>query len=86
MRVYVQPMSIITKIFGDPNEKIIKSLQPVVGEINGLEAKFEKMSDEELRGMTMEFKKKLGIACRESSGELEAVDEILKSKLDEILP
>ena len=54
-------MSILTKIFGDPNEKIIKSLQPIVNEINGLEEKFAKMSDEELAGMTIEFRKRLGV-------------------------
>ncbi|MDP3043273.1 MAG: preprotein translocase subunit SecA [bacterium] len=72
-------MSIITKIFGDPNEKIIKSLQPIVDEINGLEAKFEKMSDEELRSMTVKFKNEL------NSG-LERDDEVLNSKTDELLP
>ncbi|MBU4346925.1 preprotein translocase subunit SecA [Patescibacteria group bacterium] len=72
-------MSIITKIFGDPNEKIIKSLQPIVDEINGLEAKFEKMSDEELRSMTVKFKNEL-------NGGLERDDEVLNSKTDELLP
>ncbi len=51
-------MSIFSKIFGDPNEKIIKSLQPIVDEINSLEPKFKAMSDEELKGMTSELKKK----------------------------
>ncbi len=50
-------MKILSKIFGDPNEKIIKSLQPIVDEINGLEKKFEKMSDEELKGMVQSFAK-----------------------------
>jgi preprotein translocase subunit SecA len=86
-------MSIITKIFGDPNEKIIKSLQPVVDEINGLEAKFEKMSDEELRGMTAKFKRELAsINPSDSAGKQESAvvseraDEVLNSKIDEILP
>ncbi len=53
-------MSILTKIFGDPNEKVIMSLRPIVEKINKLEAEFEKLSDEELRAKTEEFRKRLG--------------------------
>jgi len=54
-------MSIITKIFGDPNLKIIKSLQPIVDQINALEAKYEAMSVEELQGITAKLRAELGI-------------------------
>ena len=54
-------MGILTKILGDPNEKILKKMQPIINEINGLEKKFEKMSDQELKGMTDEFRKRMGI-------------------------
>ncbi|MFH1522424.1 MAG: preprotein translocase subunit SecA [Patescibacteria group bacterium] len=54
-------MGIISKIFGDPNEKIVKSIQPLVEEINQLEKKFKDMSDEELRGMARKFKERLGV-------------------------
>jgi preprotein translocase subunit SecA len=47
---------ILRAIFGDPNEKELKKLQPIVDEINELEADFEKMSDEELRSQTEEFR------------------------------
>jgi len=43
----------------DSNEKQIKKLQPAVDEINGLEAEYEKLSDEGLRGKTAEFKSRL---------------------------
>jgi len=52
-------MSIFSKIFGDPNEKIIKSLKPIVDEINSLEPKFQKMSDEELKKQTERFRERL---------------------------
>jgi len=52
-------MSILTKIFGDANEKYLKKLQPIVDEINGLENGFEKLSNEELKGKTVEFKERL---------------------------
>jgi len=52
-------MSIITKIFGDANEKYLKKLQPTIEKINSLEPVFEKFSDEELKGKTSEFKERL---------------------------
>lgn len=44
------------KITGDPNDKEIKSLQPLVAEINELEPSFTKLSDEELKAKTEEFR------------------------------
>ena len=52
-------MSILTKIFGDPNEKAVGKLKPVVEEINKLEKKFEKFSDEEIKEQTGKFKKRI---------------------------
>ncbi|MCD6233179.1 preprotein translocase subunit SecA [bacterium] len=52
-------MSFLAKLFGDPNEKYLKKLQPVLQKINSLESKFEHLSDEELREQTEEFKLRL---------------------------
>lgn len=52
-------MSIFTKLFGDPNKRILDKLQPTVDEINNLEPKFEKLSDEALKSKTIEFRKRL---------------------------
>ncbi len=52
-------MSILTKIFGDPNEKFIKSLQPVVEKINILESTMQALSAEDLKNKTTEFKARL---------------------------
>jgi preprotein translocase subunit SecA len=52
-------MSIITKIFGDPNEKYIKTLQPLVNRINEFEFDIQKLSDGDLKKKTEEFKKRL---------------------------
>ncbi|HEX6543393.1 MAG TPA: preprotein translocase subunit SecA [Ktedonobacterales bacterium] len=52
-------MSLITKIFGDPNEKELKALRPIVDQINALEDEMMALSDEELRGRTAEFKEEL---------------------------
>ena len=63
-------MSIITKIFGDANEKYLKKIQPLVEKINSLELEFESFSDERLKEKTGELKEKL------KKGE-ETLDDIL---------
>ena len=52
-------VSVLQKVLGDPNEKALKKLTPFVREINGLEPEFQKMTDEELLGMTGEFRSRL---------------------------
>lgn len=52
-------MTLLTKIFGDPNEKILKELQGEVGKINALEPEMKAKQDEEFRAKTEEFKKRL---------------------------
>jgi len=47
------------KIFGDPNEKELKRLQPIVEKINSHEPDISKLNDEELKNKTPEFREKL---------------------------
>ena len=49
----------LSKIFGDPQKKILKRLRKQVDVINGLNDKYKKMSDKELRAQTDELKKRL---------------------------
>jgi preprotein translocase subunit SecA len=44
------------KVFGDPNEREVKRLQPIIDEINALSSEFASMSDDELRAQTDEFR------------------------------
>ncbi|MFH1866748.1 MAG: preprotein translocase subunit SecA [Patescibacteria group bacterium] len=52
-------MSFLTKLFGDPNARVVKSLQPTVEKINALEAELEKLSPDQLKGKTQEFKHRI---------------------------
>ncbi|MCG2687084.1 preprotein translocase subunit SecA, partial [Candidatus Parcubacteria bacterium] len=52
-------MSILSKIFGDANKKVIDNLQKTVEEINALESKFEKFSDTRLKEQTSKWQKEL---------------------------
>ena len=50
---------LIKKIFGDPNEKELKNIRPIVDKINSLEPEMEKMSSTNLQAKTAEFKLRL---------------------------
>ena len=49
----------ITKMFGSSDEKVIKKMQPDVDEVNELEPEFQRLSDDELRAVTVEFKRRI---------------------------
>jgi len=52
-------MSIFTSIFGDSNEKTVKTLQPIIQKINSFEPDLQKLQDAELKDKTKEFKERL---------------------------
>lgn len=52
-------MNILEKMFGSHSEKEIKRIMPLVEKIESLESTMEALSDEELKGKTEEFKKRL---------------------------
>lgn len=49
-------MAFLKSIFGDETTRALKAMQPVVDEINSLEAKTESLSDDELKAKTGYFK------------------------------
>ncbi len=75
---------VLTKVFGTANERLIKRLKPLVAAIGAMEPETKKLSDEELRGKTAEFKARIakrleGISNEEEKkkAEQEALEEIL---------
>ena len=52
-------MSIFTKLFGTHSERELKLVIPIVDKIEALEPEFEKLTDDELKGKTNEFKSRL---------------------------
>ena len=52
-------MGLLKAIFGTKNDREVKRMKKTVEKINALEPEYEKLSDEELRGKTDEFKKRL---------------------------
>ncbi len=52
-------MGLLDKILGDPNEKIIRGIKPLVAKINDLETDLEKLPLDELKAKTGAFKERL---------------------------
>jgi preprotein translocase subunit SecA len=51
--------ALVAKVFGTKNEREIKRLMPRVGEINALEPAMQKLTDEQLRAKTDEFRQQI---------------------------
>ncbi|MCX7572347.1 preprotein translocase subunit SecA [Tumebacillus sp. DT12] len=49
-------LGLLKKLVGDSNEREVKKLYKIVQQINLLEPKMESLSDDQLRGLTVEFK------------------------------
>jgi len=52
-------LKILTSFLGDSNDKALKEFDSRLIEVNGLEAEVTELTDEELRGMTDEFRSRL---------------------------
>ena len=74
----------LLKLLGDPNEKKIKKYNPTIDFINSLEEQMTKLSDEELRAKTDEFKEEL--SKRKTSDNKQEDRKLEKEALDKILP
>ena len=77
-------ISLLLKMLGDPNERKVKRIMPIIEHINALEPQFEQMSDEELRAKTDEFKEIL--SKRPVSSDFKTDRKLEKEALDKILP
>ena len=93
--------TLLGKVFGTKNEREIKRLQPRVEAINALEPEIQKLSDEQLRGKTAEFRarieERLSSIADEPDADTDLPDidrqreieaersEVLKVVLDELL-
>ena len=61
--------TIAKKVFGTPNDRMIKAVRPLVEKINALEPEFQKLTDEELKQRTEK------LAMRAQAGE--GLDDLL---------
>src|SRR5881275_2988983 len=75
---------VLTKVFGSSNERFLKSIRPRIAQINEFEPQVQKLSDDELKARTAEFKELVAQAVADARDpedrkrrEREALDEIL---------
>ena len=64
-------------LLGDPNARKLKRYQPIVSDINLLEEEIAPLSDDELRGLTGEFRQKLEQVAGNATKERALLDELL---------
>src|SRR5882672_12784906 len=75
----------LTKVFGSSNQRYLKSVQPIVAQINEWEPAIKKLSDDELRARTTALKEKVANAVADITDQ----DERKRREqevLDELLP
>lgn len=77
-------IKLLLKLLGDPNEKKVKSIMGIIDHINALEPEFSKMTDEQLRAKTDEFREIL--SQRKFSEDFLTDRALEKEALDKILP
>ncbi|WP_337864536.1 preprotein translocase subunit SecA [Ignavibacterium sp.] len=75
-------INLIKKIFGDKKERDIKLLWPIVDEINKHYEEFKKLSDDELRNKTKEFKERIKERTAETRRKIEEIKNRLQSNED----
>jgi len=57
---------VLTKVFGSSNERFLKSIRPMIGEINSFEPAVQKLSDEEMVARTAALKEQIADAVKDA--------------------
>ena len=75
--------TVIAKVFGTKNERELKRLMPQVEAINALEPEMRKLSDEQLRAKTEEFRQRIQERLSRTADEPDTDPDRLKELEDE---
>ena len=70
-------LGLIRKVFGSKHEKDVKALRPLVDEINQHYEELQKLSDDELKAKTVQFRARINEALKDTEAQLAE----LKAKL-----
>jgi preprotein translocase subunit SecA len=75
---------VLTKVFGSSNERFLKTVRPIIDQINEFEPQIQKLTDDQLRERTAFFKAQIAEALKDArdkddrkSREQEALNQIL---------
>ena len=75
----------LAKVFGTSNEREVKRISPIVGQVNAFESRMQQLTDEQLRAKTDEFRKRIHERLDSIEDETERL-AARKAVLDELLP
>jgi preprotein translocase subunit SecA len=75
----------LTKVFGSSNQRYLKTINPIIARVNELEPAVKKLTDDELRARTAEFKQKVERAVADAR-DPEDRKRREKAMLDELMP
>src|SRR5690349_17422110 len=75
----------LTKVFGSSNQRFLKTIQPTVDKINSLEPALQKLSDDQLKARTTDFKERVQQAVGDTKDKEERKRRE-RAILDELLP
>jgi len=76
--------TLLRKLIGSKNDRELKKIRPLIEEINGLEPEFTKLSLEDLRAKTEEFRRQIQTATQALRDSLEEVrTRVLKGQDEE---
>ena len=71
--------TVLKSFLGDKNAKDLKEIKKVVDKIKKVEPAIGQLSDDELRGKTLEFKKKIAAATEDITKEINETKELVKN-------
>ncbi len=57
-RISCRMLNVLKSIFGTKNDRELRTISPILNKINALEEKTQSLSDEQLKGKTLEFKER----------------------------
>ena len=66
-------LGVLKKIFGSKHERDVKAIEPLVGEINAYYEQYQKLTDDELRAKTVEFRSRIHEAIKDVEAEIESL-------------
>jgi preprotein translocase subunit SecA len=75
----------LTKVFGSSNQRYLKTIRPIIERINELEPSVKRLSDDELRARTAQFKEQVARAVADAGDPLDHKRRE-RAALDELLP
>ena len=74
-------LSILKKVFGDKSKKDLKEINPYVNKVKEAYEYIKELSNDELRGKTIEFKKRIAEHIKEEETEIARLKELMETDM-----